>query len=382
MREKLEFDGTRAIRILVVARWPIGGIRTFLKYVYQEFLDGEFEFTFLGADTENSGVLDSDLAEIFPDWSLFPANGSAIRSCIHEVRKTLSRKKFDLVHAHGFTSTIACAIPARAARVPLICTSHDVLNPHQFKGIRGWLKKLILSLALNSCDRVHSVSFDALTNLETTLPMVSTRKHLVIRNGVQTTRFRDAKKVDLKRSLHLSNNDLLIGFFGRFMSQKGFSILVDAVEYLNSFKPSLSLNIVCVGSGGFIREEKAMLDNRGLSGVFNFYPYTPDISGHLKACDIVVMPSLWEACPLQPMEALSAGVPFVGSDCIGLREVLEDTPAVLVKAGSAESLANGIVECLEKGRQPFEDFSHEAVDRFEVRRTADQMKELYEQVCR
>lgn len=370
------------LRVLVVVRWPVGGIRTFLKYVYQDFFDEKYEFTFVGADTERSGTLHSDLVSVFPEWVLFSGNGSEVLDCGKAVLKALTNNKFDLVHAHGFTSTIACALPSRLAGVPLICTSHDVLNVSQFKGVRGWLKKIVLSLALNSCSRVHSVSADALANLTATLPMVSARKQLIIRNGVQSKRFRNAEKLNLKAELDLEKTDLLIGFFGRFMSQKGFSILVDAVEYLSTFMPSLPMNVVCVGSGGFIREEKVLLEKRGLSDAFHFLPYTPDISGYLKACDMVVMPSLWEACPLQPMEALCAGVPFVGSDCIGLREVLEGTPAVVVKAGSADSLAKGIVECLEKGRKPFEDFASEAVDRFEVSKTAKQIRYLYEQVCR
>ncbi|WP_417536859.1 glycosyltransferase family 4 protein [Methylophaga sp.] len=375
-------DSIRPLRILVVARWPIGGIRTFLKYVYQEFSESQFEFTFLGADTANSGVLEGDLAKIFPEWVLFPANGSEVRSCIVEVSKALAKKKFDVVHAHGFTSAVACAIPARIARIPLICTSHDVLNARQFLGVRGRLKKILLGLTLNSCNRVHSVSYDAQENLKATLPRVSSRKHLVIRNGIQSEKFRNGKKLDIKSDLGLPKTDLLIGFFGRFMSQKGFSVLVDAIVLLRTCRPSLSISVICVGSGGFIREEKAILERRGLSELFHFFPYTPDISGYLKASDMVVMPSLWEACPLQPMEALCAGVPFVGSDCIGLREVLEGTPAVVVKAGSADSLAKGIVDCLEKGRKPFEDFISEAVDRFEVSKTADQIRYLYEQVCR
>ncbi len=366
----------------MVVRWPVGGIRTFLRYVYQDFSEGEFEFTLVAADTEGLGTLQSDLVQIFPDWDLFPGNGSEVFECSKLVFKWLNNRNFDLVHAHGFTSMIASVIPAGLARVPVICTSHDVLNGGQFKGARGWLKKMLLSAALNRCIKVHSVSEDALANLTATLPMIADSKQQVIRNGIQSARFRHAEKIDLKTEIGLEKTDLLIGFFGRFMSQKGFSVLVEAIEYLKDHMPSLTTKVVCVGSGGFIREEKVLLEERGLSEKFNFFPYAPDISGYLKACDMVVMPSLWEACPLQPMEALCAGVPFVGSDCIGLREVLEDTPAVVVKAGSTESLAKGIVECWEKGRKPFEDFSLEAVERFDVSKTAQKIKEMYERACR
>jgi glycosyltransferase involved in cell wall biosynthesis len=80
------------------------------------------------------------------------------------------------------------------------------------------------------------------------------------------------------------------------------------------------------------------------------------------------------------MEVLSAGIPFVGSNCIGLREVLAGTPAVVVEAGNSESLALGIVEGLNKGRHSFEEYAPEAVERFDVRKTAAKIHGMYERV--
>lgn len=45
------------------------------------------------------------------------------------------------------------------------------------------------------------------------------------------------------------------------------------------------------------------------------------------------MPSRWVAFGLLAVEALCAGTPLIASDCIGLREVVEDTPAVVVPPG-------------------------------------------------
>jgi glycosyltransferase involved in cell wall biosynthesis len=370
----------RKRKILLVVRWPVGGIRTFLKYVLSRFPSSNYEFIFIGADTESTQALRKDLGPMVVKWLLFPTDGAELKSCFRLVWQTLRSQEIDLVHAHGFTSAVGCIVPARLSRVPVILTSHDVLLPSQFSGWKGTLKIVGLFAALSQCALVQSVSVDAQSNLSSMLPRLPARKMAVILNGVNTSVFKDAAPRDLKEEFSLSEQTAVIGFFGRFMRQKGFGLLVDAIEKLRGRQPTAELHVVCFGSGAFIREEQADIQKRGLSDVFTFVPFTADVSGAMKGCDLVVMPSLWEACPLQPMEVLSAGIPFVGSNCIGLREVLAGTPAVVVEAGNSESLALGIVEGLNKGRHSFEEYAPEAVERFDVRKTAAKIHGMYERV--
>lgn len=372
----------RKKKVLLVVRWPVGGIRTFLKYVLTRFPSKNYEFVFIGADTESTQALREDLGAVISEWQLFRTDGNELKACFKLVWRALKSHEIDLVHAHGFTSTVACILPSRFFRVPVVCTSHDVLLSTQFLGWKGVLKKIGLFGALSQCVLVQSVSADARANLSSMLPGLRSRQMTVILNGVNTKVFYDAAPRDLRREFSIPKHAVLIGFFGRFMGQKGFGVLVDAVEKLKGREDCGELHVVCFGSGGFIREEQASVCKRGLSKNFTFVPFTADISGSMKGCDLAVMPSLWEACPLQPMEALSAGVPFVGSNCIGLREVLEGTPAVMVEAGSGESLAEGIVECLAKGLQPFEEYAPKAVERFDVSKTAEQIHAMYERVIK
>ena len=75
----------------------------------------------------------------------------------------------------------------------------------------------------------------------------------------------------------------------------------------------------------------------------------PDVLPILQKLDLLIMPSLWEACPVLPMEAMCAGVPVLGSDCIGLREVLRGTPSLTSPAGDAPALASAIQEAIKPG---------------------------------
>jgi glycosyltransferase involved in cell wall biosynthesis len=371
----------RKRKVLLVVRWPVGGIRTFLKYVLTRFPSSDYNFTFIGADAENTEALREDLSAVVSEWFFFPSDGHQLKSCTKLVWQALRSKEIDLVHAHGFTSAVGCIVPAKLFRVPVVCTSHDVLLADQLVGWQGILKKIVLTAALSQCELVQSVSVDAQSNLSSMLPRLPTRKLTVILNGVNTSAFHSAVPRDLRVECSLTVQTAVVGFFGRFMGQKGFGLLVDAIEKLrNHDEPNRQIHVVCFGSGAFIREEIADIQRRGLSDSFTFVPFTADISGAMKGCDLVAMPSRWEACGLVAMEALSAGVPFVGSNCIGLREVLDGTPAIVVQAGSSDSLAQGIVDGLNRDRQSFVDYAPKAVERFDVAKTAQQINQMYERV--
>ena len=78
---------------------------------------------------------------------------------------------------------------------------------------------------------IHSVSHDAQENLLTYFPSLDRKKCRVIANGIEVARFAEISPRDLRSELELGEEHFLIGFMGRFMAQKGFRNLVEAVEY-------------------------------------------------------------------------------------------------------------------------------------------------------
>lgn len=63
----------------------------------------------------------------------------------------------------------------------------------------------------------------------------------------------------------------------------------------------------------------------------------------------LLMPSLYEACPLPIIEAMAAGCPIVTSDRYGTAELAGDA-AVLVDPGNIDSIANGIARLLDNAQ--------------------------------
>lgn len=368
-------------KVLLVVRWPVGGIRTFFRYVYRKFDPDCWRFTILAPDIPELHVLIDDLSALNIRYVPTEENPSPTFFTL-QVTKELLRGKYDLVHSHGFTSGMCTALPARLSRTTHLMTSHDVINENEFVGTRGTFKKRIMGRLLDAIDAVHSVSHDAEKNLLMHFPALGRREGrcIVIPNGIEVERFAEAVPRDLRGELGLDDKTFLIGFFGRFMSQKGFRYLVDAVDLLRKEK---GLNkhplVLTFGYGGFVREDRQAIKDRGLERHFYYMPFESNVAGAIKGLDVVAMPSLWEACPLLPMEVLSCGTPLVASNCIGLREVVIGTPTIVIPVKNSKALAQALQEEMENSkRAEFSAFQNIAIKNFDVSATIQKLQRVYD----
>ena len=363
--------------VAVVVRWPTGGIRTHLKYLYTRLPAGKYrpiviapagvETDFLLANLAGTSVVHQPLE-----------TGSPAR-LIGGIWSALRAAKVDLVHSHGFTSAALAALPARLVRVPHVATIHDVVTPELEKRL-GQHGRFALGRALQLATVVQAVGEDAGENLRQKLLTrgFADRRLKVVRNGIDLAQFTDVQPRGLRAELGVGDDTFIVGFMGRFMAQKGFRTLIDAVDLMRRRSQARGLRVVAVGDGGFIREDRAEVERRALQPYFSFLPPVENAAPTMAALDCLVMPSRWEAYSVLAGEALSLGVPLIASDCIGLREAVVDTPARMFPAGDAEELATAIEqEMQDPSRRRCMDFVAEARQRFDVQNAAVAMDAIF-----
>lgn len=370
------------MKILLVIRWPVGGIRTFIRYVYRHFNISSYEITILTPGLDEANALSDDLDEINVKYCKISPDPTAAEICLAIVRLAMTNK-YDLIHSHGFTSSMCAALPAKIMRIPHILTSHDVLNSNQFKGGRGRFVKYGMGIMLWMVDGIHSVSYDAHNNLCEYYPFLkSNKKCVIIPNGIEVGRFADAEPINIRQKLALGDDTFLLAFFGRFMSQKGFAYLVEAVEQLVSDRTlSKKAVVIAFGETGYVRQERAKIRNKQLEGHFLFLPFASNVASWMKGVDVVVMPSLWESCGLVAMEAMVSGTPLIATSCIGLREVTLNTPAITVPVKDPDSIADAIKNEMHNSSKPkFDEFKSTAANRYDVQNQVNQLIALYETV--
>jgi glycosyltransferase involved in cell wall biosynthesis len=291
------------------------------------------------------------------------------------------------LHSHGVTAAVHAALANLGVGVPHVVTLHEPLRSNQFPGWLGPLKRWALARALSLADVILTVSDDARANVLEYFPAlrwpaerVRTVPNGITQQGYYTADVGPANH--LRDRLGLDAQPFLIGFLGRFMPEKGFPVLLDAVDRLTREETVRPFHLVGFGSGDFRREYQKAIARRGLDRVVTLLDFVPDVRPVLRQLDLVVVPSLWEASSLVSMEAMAAGVPVLGSDCIGLREVLRDTPSRLVPANDSAALAAGLRAALdEPWTEAARTFAAEARDRFDNRHSVRRLTSLFEELA-
>ncbi|MCD6225858.1 glycosyltransferase family 4 protein [bacterium] len=190
------------------------------------------------------------------------------------------------------------------------------------------------------------------------------------------------KKILLwKKRLGVKNN-LLIGFAGRFVEEKGFDYLLKSIPLVRKKYPQAKF--VFAGKRNIdyenfyqknlplIKKQKPHLLFLGLiksrQKMANFY----------RMLDVFVISSRSDCFPSAQIEAVLCGTPVVCTNIPGAREVVRKTHAgVLVKPHSPQALARGIIKIL-RHPAPFRKATQKAKEVFNYEKSISQYEKLFQ----
>lgn len=128
-----------------------------------------------------------------------------------------------------------------------------------------------------------------------------------------------------------NGNQLRVGFFGRVSFEKGPDRFCEIINLLN---PKLNILPVVIGDGNMMDLLKEKMPHA------EFHGWVKDPSNLISSLDLVLISSRTEGLPLAFGECLEKGVPVIGFDVGGCRELLGlAAPIALIKDGDFDSLA-------------------------------------------
>lgn len=129
-------------------------------------------------------------------------------------------------------------------------------------------------------------------------------------------------------------------------AQKSVDVLLDAAPLV--FERVPEARIAVVGDGPLRDELHAHAARLGLDSDerFAFLPFQAPPARHLRAMDLYVLPSSWEAFPIGVLEAMACGVPQVATDVGGTGEAVVADTGRLVPKRDHVALAEAMCELL------------------------------------
>lgn len=143
------------------------------------------------------------------------------------------------------------------------------------------------------------------------------------------------------------NNVFTLGYIGRIEDQKGWDILLSAVKMLKDH--SILVNLIIIGSGKQENEMKELISKFKLSKYITLYGSIAQnkLPELISTFDLFCFPTMREAesLGLVGLEAMSCGVPVLGSNIGGLMDyIIDGKNGYLVNPGTSDEIFKKIIE--------------------------------------
>ena len=129
-------------------------------------------------------------------------------------------------------------------------------------------------------------------------------------------------------------------------AQKTVGVFLDAVPRILCEVPEARCAVVGDGPEREALHARARALGLDTEPRFAFLPFAPPTARYLRALDVYVQPSSWEALPIGLLEALACGVPQVATDVGGTSEAMTPATGVLVAPHDPAALAAATVALL------------------------------------
>jgi glycosyltransferase involved in cell wall biosynthesis len=177
-----------------------------------------------------------------------------------------------------------------------------------------------------------------------------------IPHGVDLVRFRPAsagERAALRARLGLPAGDTILTYTGRLLRGKGLDTLLAAFTELAPRHAGLHLMLVGSGAGQTLSVEdtlRAQVAAAGLSSRVTFAGRVDDVDAYLRASDVFVFPSEFEALGISLVEAAACGLPCVASRTGGIVDVVDhEATGLLHDPGDRAGLVDGVSRLLGDG---------------------------------
>lgn len=249
-----------------------------------------------------------------------------------EFMRTLGEVRPAVFHAHlNWPLACSAALLGAALRVPARLATVQLFGPLPRALTLGMQRRAVV----RTVGRYIAVSEEVahLTRKELGAPA---DRVSVIHNAVEAPGT-PADGSGVRREFGLQPGQPLVLVLARLTAQKGLAHLVDAAAQVPEAV------FVVAGEGPDRAALEGQVARLGLAARVRLAGFRDDTAALLAACDLFVLPSLYEGLPLSVLEAMAAGKAVVASAIPGVAEaVVHGETGLLVPAADARALAGAV----------------------------------------
>jgi glycosyltransferase involved in cell wall biosynthesis len=298
------------------------------------------------------------------------------------LQKIIRTNGIDVVNAQHFMPAIysyyGCKVAAKKA---LVFTAHSRWEveemPFKWRVVGGYL--------LRRLDASIGVAPDISSAIRRIFK-TEAHKTATIENGVDTDLFAQERNVgSLRGTLGLTDQDIVIGIVANLKKVKNHLFLLQAFGKVAEEFENVKLLLVGQGfaedSDNTEGELRLFVNDHRLTKRVLFLGYRTDIPELLQVIDVFCLTSLREGLPIGLIEAMASGLPTIGTDVEGIRDVITpNVDGILVKLGDVAALKDALTSLIidAQQRDMFGRAGYKkAMQKYSLRRCVREYEELF-----
>ena len=253
-------------------------------------------------------------------------SGLAYVITISQMARLCREWKPDILVVHGFPEHILGRWAGLWARVPhLVQVEHN--SRERYTPWKLWQSRYL--------SQKTGYSIGVSEGVANVLREQGLHSRIVaIPNGIDTDKFAQGSQTPIA---HRPKDLIMVS---RFAKSKDQMTLIQALILLRAkgLRPRLSL--FGAGNRRYLSQVQALVTKHDLDAQVTFCAHTPHVAQELAEHKVFVMSSFYEGLNLSVIEAMASGCVVVGSEAVGVKELIHDgEDGFLFKIGDAERLA-------------------------------------------
>ncbi len=256
-----------------------------------------------------------------------------------KLAKIIDDNEINLVHLH-WNKDLALAIFGKlfSKRKPKVVLTRQMQFPG--KKTSAYHKFIYKNL-----DHVIAITERVKEDMTKGIPQKVRPEISTIYYGVKPLEKADPEVTQKLRAQYVDeDDDFLIGLFGRIDAYKGQHLLIEALRLARG--KSYPFKAILVGHAmedAYLEELKTLVKKNKLEDHIIFTGFVTNPRELMQACDTVVLTTVEETFGLVLIEAMSVGIPVIGSNAGGVPEIIEHKQSgLLFESGDANSLLDAL----------------------------------------
>lgn len=280
----------------------------------------------------------------------------------------ISKKKYDIVHVHGNSCTMAIELIAA-----MFCgCKRRIAHSHNSTCDHKTIHRLLKHLFEISCTDCLACSIEAGEWL------FRGKEYTIVENALnlELYRFDIERRKDIRKRIQVEETDILLGHVGHFNEQKNHRFIVDIFNKLHT--DGLPYKLILVGEGDEKEETERYVRQKNLENLVFFYGITRDIAGVMSAMDIFLFPSKWEGLGIVMLEAQLTGLPCIASKAVPEATRISDNCEYLELSAPLEIWCDAVRKMHNRKVNRLEvEISREGKKRFDIKEQVGKLENIY-----